>query len=82
MWYYIEKAKITGVGILIINAIIDMLMRINPLYLIIGIIAVVVVLRVLGKILRIVFVVGLIAVVLYKVGGISLIDSIIRTINI
>lgn len=79
---YTVKHRIMGVDILVIESIIDMLTRINPLYLIIGIIAVVVILRVVGKILKVVFVVGLIVVVLYKIGGLPIIHNIMRIINI
>jgi hypothetical protein len=76
------KQRIKGVDILVIKVIMDMLMRTNPLHLIIGVIAAVIIIRILGKILKVVFVVGLIAFVLYKIGGLPLIHNIIKTINI
>ncbi|MFT8313605.1 MAG: hypothetical protein ABF633_05040 [Clostridium sp.] len=65
-----------------INAIVNMLMGVNILYIIVGVIAIVIILKVVGKILRIALVVGVIALVLYKIGAFPLIQDLLKTIGI
>ncbi|AGK98116.1 hypothetical protein [Clostridium pasteurianum] len=65
-----------------INAIVNMLMGVNTLYLLVGVVAIVIILKVVGKILRIALVVGVIALVLYKIGAFPFIQDLLKTINI
>lgn len=65
-----------------INAIVNMFMGVNILYIIVGVIAIVIILKVVGKILRIALVVGVIALVLYKIGAFPLIKDLLKAIGI
>lgn len=65
-----------------INAIINMLMSINPLYLIVGVIAIVVILKVVGKVLKIVLITAIIALILYEIGAWSFVQNLINNITI